>query len=51
MKTKSTINVAMSVDVHQLLVNHIQVIDGKLGKFTEKAIKEKIEREKPKRAS
>jgi hypothetical protein len=52
MKTKTnTVNIAVSVETHQLLISHIQVIDGKIGKFTEKAIREKIEREKPKQAS
>lgn len=41
----STINVAVSVETHKLLVEYIQKIDGKIGKFTEKAIKEKIQRE------
>jgi len=41
----TTINIAVSKETHELLVSHIQSIDGKIGKFTEKAIKEKIERE------
>lgn len=47
----SLVNVAISVETHQILVTHIQNIDGKIGKFTDKAIKEKIEREakKPKK--
>lgn len=46
MKTNpSLINVAISVETHQLLVAYIQNIDGKIGKFTDKAVKEKIERE------
>lgn len=41
----STINVAVSVETHKLLVEYIQKIDGKIGKFTEKAIREKIMRD------
>lgn len=44
----SSINVAVSVETHKLLVEYIQKIDGKIGKFTDKAIKEKIERESKK---
>jgi hypothetical protein len=52
MKAKSnTVNIAVSAETHKLLVAHIQNIDGKLGKFADKAIREKIEREKPKQAS
>lgn len=39
---KETANIAISKEVHLLLVAHIQETDGKIGKFTEKAIKEKI---------
>lgn len=48
------INVSITKDTHKILVEYIQNVDGKIGKFTEKAIKEKIEREtlkKPKQAS
>jgi hypothetical protein len=41
----STINIAVSVETHQLLVAYIQNVDGKIGKFTDKAIREKIDRE------
>lgn len=52
MKSKSTnINIAVSAETHNLLVAHIQVIDGKIGKFADKAIREKLEREKSKQAS
>lgn len=51
MKAKSnTANVAVSTETHQLLVSHVQSVDGKIGKFVEKAIKEKIERDKSKQA-
>lgn len=39
------ISVSITKDTHKILVDHIQAIDGKIGKFTDKAIKEKIERE------
>jgi len=42
---KQTINIAVSTEVHSLLVDHVQKVDGKIGKFTEKAIKEKLEKE------
>ena len=42
----ATINIAISTDTHKLLVTYIQEIDGKMGKFADKAIKEKIERER-----
>lgn len=45
MKNPSLINIAVSTETHKLLVSHIQNIDGKIGKFTDKAIREKIERE------
>ncbi len=41
----STTNIAVNTEVHKLLVSHIQSIDGKIGKWTEKAIKEKLEKE------
>lgn len=44
----ATINIAVSVETHRILVDYIQEIDGKIGKFTDKAIKEKIEKEKSK---
>lgn len=47
----STINVAVNKELHKLVVAHIQETDGKIGKFTEKAIKEKLEREAVKRGS
>lgn len=51
MKAKSnTVNVAVSVETHNLLVSHIQLVEGKIGKFTDRAIKEKIERERPRQA-
>ena len=43
-----TVNVAVSAETHKMLVSHIQNIDGKIGKFTDKAIKEKIERDSKK---
>jgi len=45
MKPKTTTNVAINTDVHTALVIHIQSIDGKIGKWTEKAIKEKLDRD------
>lgn len=52
MSTKSsTINIAVNKDLHKLVVAHVQEIDGKIGKFTEKALKEKLDREKPKPVS
>lgn len=42
---KQTVNIAVGIEVHSQLVTHIQKVDGKIGKFTEKAIKEKLERE------
>lgn len=52
MKAKSTlINISVSKDTHKILVAHIEATDGKIGKFTDKAIKEKIERETTKRVS
>jgi hypothetical protein len=45
-KTTATAqNISVSKETHSLLVAHILKIDGKLGKFADKAIKEKIERE------
>lgn len=35
----------MSTETHKLLVFHIQNVDGKIGKFADKAIREKIEKE------
>lgn len=52
MKAKSnTVNIAVNAETHQLLVSHVQSVDGKIGKFTERAIKEKIDREKIKPVS
>lgn len=45
----NTINIAISVETHKILVDHIQSIDGKIGKFTDKAIREKVERESKKK--
>lgn len=45
MIVKTTTNVAISIETHENLVAHIQQVDGKIGKFVDKAIKEKIERE------
>ncbi len=44
----STQNVAISCDTHKLLVAHIEKTDGKMGKFADKAIKEKLEKENKK---
>jgi hypothetical protein len=41
----TTINIAISREIHEFLVSYIQSIDGKIGKFTEKAIKQKIYRD------
>lgn len=38
-------NVSIPIETHKLLVDHVNKIDGKIYKFVEKAIKEKIERE------
>jgi hypothetical protein len=40
-----TQNVAISNETHSLLVSHVQENDLKLGKFADKAIREKIEHE------
>lgn len=46
MKIKSsTKNVAISTETHAILIAHVEKNDSKAGKFTDKAIKEKIERE------
>lgn len=46
MKPKApTTNIAVNTEVHKQLVSHIQNIDGKIGKWTEKAIKEKLEKD------
>jgi hypothetical protein len=42
-------NIAVSTETHKILVAHIQNIDGKIGKFADKAIREKIEKEIKKR--
>jgi hypothetical protein len=39
------VNVTISKDTHKILVDFIQQIDGKVGKFADKAIREKIDRE------
>jgi aspartokinase-like uncharacterized kinase len=43
--TKDTMNVAVSSATHKTLVDHIQAIDGKIGKFVDKAILEKINKD------
>lgn len=40
-----THNIAISAETHELLVSYIQRVDGKIGKFADKAIKEKLEKE------
>ncbi|MDB5282686.1 MAG: hypothetical protein JWO06_1761, partial [Bacteroidota bacterium] len=47
-KIEQTKCIAVSTETHAVLVNHILKVDGKIGRFTEKAIKEKIEREQKK---
>jgi len=47
MKISGT-NIRVSDDVHKILVDYLQNGYGKIGKFTELAILEKIEREKNK---
>jgi hypothetical protein len=42
---KQTQNVSIPIETHKILVAHVDKIDGKIYKFVEKAIKEKIERE------
>lgn len=42
----TTTNVAISVETHKLLVVYIQSIDGKIGKFVDKAIREKMIKDK-----
>ena len=49
MKNPMLTNIAVSTETHKLLVAHIQDIDGKIGKFADKAIKEKIEKETKKK--
>jgi hypothetical protein len=44
-KIEQTKCIAISNETHSMLVEHIEKTDGKLGKFSDKAIKEKIERE------
>ena len=44
-KKKQWQNVTISTEVHKILLDHIDKIDGKIYKFVEKAIKEKIERD------
>ena len=39
------INISINKEVHQLLVTHLNNGDRKIGKFTEAAIKEKVEKE------
>ena len=38
-------NVSIPIETHKLLVEHVDKIDGKIYKFVEKAIKEKIEKD------
>lgn len=40
--------IAISTETHELLVKYIEKTDGKIGKFSDKAIKEKIEKEEKK---
>lgn len=44
-------NVAISQETHKLLISHIQSIDGKIGKFVDRAIKEKIDRDAKKKTT
>lgn len=46
--TRQTTNIAISIDTHKSLVEYIQKIDGKVGKFADKAIQEKINKENEK---
>lgn len=38
-------NISVDIQVHQALLSHLENGDRKIGKFTEAAIKEKIEKE------
>lgn len=51
MKNPLLTNIAVSTETHKLLVAHIQDRDGKIGKFADKAIREKIEKETKKKKS
>lgn len=42
---KQTQNVSIPIETHKILVAHVDKIDGKIYKFVEKAIKEKIQRD------
>ena len=44
-KIASTQNIAISNETHKLLVSYIEKIDGKLGKYADRAIKEKLEKD------
>lgn len=41
----STINISVTVETHKLLVAYIEKIEGKIGKFADRAILEKIARD------
>lgn len=43
--------IAISTETHAMLVTHIVNTDGKIGKFAERAIREKIEKEEKKMSS
>lgn len=45
MKNPLLTNIAVSTETHKLLVAHIQNIDGKIGKYADKAIRERIEKD------
>lgn len=51
MKNPLLTNIAVSTETHKILVSHIQNIDGKIGKFADKAIREKIEKETKRKKS
>jgi hypothetical protein len=49
-KPKSnTQNVPITKETHQLLVAHVQVVDRRIWKFADEAIREKLEREAKKK--
>lgn len=52
MKAKSsTINIAVSLETHALLVNYTQLVDGKIGKISDRVLREFVKKELAKRVS
>lgn len=40
----ATANIAISIETHKMLAAYMQKIDGKMGKFADKVLREKIEK-------